>query len=567
MHFPFSFFLFHGHCLCVIAKISQGTDIVLVIASDFCLLSECQPPPPIHLHFSSSSNLRVHIIGQSGVFEFQGLNIAFLSGIYNPHRYDNAIVGQGEGEKYLHYYTPEIIGNFLEQTSRVKDIDVLLTSEWCRGFGNYLHDYEIPKGPKSRDVTLIGSPVLASVIREIRPRYHFCAREDIYYERIPYRNIQRAGSDGYMSDGRHGCRKICLAKVNNTRGQKFLYALNITPIPKMESSDLYQLPERYTECPYQEMDLKIPTKADTPEPQIPQLPSSMDFMGKKRDRPESTPLGELTANTFDELPMEFGSNKIKKKPPPEKQFNPPPKPEKEVSAVRNNQEQQNQNRPRRDAPPPDPRASFCWFCFSSPQVERHLIASIGDEVYVAMAKGGMEKYHCLLVPLQHVEDYHDLSIPAREEMFKYKNALRRFYDSLDQSVIFFERFMVMKGNNHMHTQAVPIPKDLAKHAREAFESEGRDNSISFEDLGPRDSVLDLTHKGEGYFFVELPDHSRLLHRIRGRHPFQFGRQAIARLLGNPGLVDWKSCQLPTELETKITQQFKDAFRPFDFSLE
>lgn len=31
--------------------------------------------------------------------------------------------------------------------------------------------------------------------------------------------------------------------------------------------------------------------------------------------------------------------------------------------------------------------STCWFCLSSPKVEKHLVVAVGDHAYLALAKG------------------------------------------------------------------------------------------------------------------------------------------------------------------------------------
>ena len=44
-------------------------------------------------------------------------------------------------------------------------------------------------------------------------------------------------------------------------------------------------------------------------------------------------------------------------------------------------------------------AAACWFCLASPEVEKHLIVSVGDESYVALAKGGIDWNNLLIVPI------------------------------------------------------------------------------------------------------------------------------------------------------------------------
>ncbi|MFN9940786.1 MAG: hypothetical protein ACK56I_15045 [bacterium] len=44
-------------------------------------------------------------------------------------------------------------------------------------------------------------------------------------------------------------------------------------------------------------------------------------------------------------------------------------------------------------------AGPCWFCLSSPQVEKHLIVSVGEHVYLALPKGGLTSQHVMILPI------------------------------------------------------------------------------------------------------------------------------------------------------------------------
>ena len=37
----------------------------------------------------------------------------------------------------------------------------------------------------------------------------------------------------------------------------------------------------------------------------------------------------------------------------------------------------------------------CWFCLSNPQIEDHLIVSVGELTYVALAKGATKLLHLM----------------------------------------------------------------------------------------------------------------------------------------------------------------------------
>lgn len=71
-----------------------------------------------------------------------------------------------------------------------------------------------------------------------------------------------------------------------------------------------------------------------------------------------------------------------------------------------------------------------------------------------------------------------------------------------------------------------------------------------------------------YFKMDLPDGTSLVHTIqRGeRFNLQLGRQVLAKLLEIPERVDWKACTQTEDEEKKGAEDFKAAFREFDFTL-
>lgn len=81
-------------------------------------------------------------------------------------------------------------------------------------------------------------------------------------------------------------------------------------------------------------------------------------------------------------------------------------------------------------------------------------------------------------------------------------------------------------------------------------------------------IFQIVNQGAPYFYVELPNGEKLLHRIRRHFPLQFGREVLASppLLDLPEKIDWKACTLSKEEETHLVQDFRTAFQPFDFTL-
>lgn len=121
----------------------------------------------------------------------------------------------------------------------------------------------------------------------------------------------------------------------------------------------------------------------------------------------------------------------------------------------------------------------CWFCLASPEVEKHLVISIGTHVsstsipdclrclahssnthtlavvrsridhkhcrvlppqcYMALAKGCLTPDHVLLLPIGHYQSVVELPSEAVDELKKYKSAVKKLYKSRGRRCILFER--------------------------------------------------------------------------------------------------------------------------------
>ena len=59
----------------------------------------------------------------------------------------------------------------------------------------------------------------------------------------------------------------------------------------------------------------------------------------------------------------------------------------------------------------------CWFCLASPEVEKHLVVSVGNHAYLALAKGGLVPQHLLILPIAHYQSTPDLEDDCREGQY------------------------------------------------------------------------------------------------------------------------------------------------------
>lgn len=206
-------------------------------------------------------------------------------------------------------------------------------------------------------------------------------------------------------------RFMSLATVRN-KTQKWLYALNLTPVDRSRLSELIIKTTDETSSPYSKSML-------SPDP----------FNQNKSSEMKSTQF------FFD-------------------------------------MDSSNEKRKNKKSDQPNKKAKFefdqakCWFCLSSPEVSKHLVISVGTDIYLALAKGGVVDDHFLILPVTHHQSLSILPDNVEKEMKLYKEAVRKYYANTDRVPVFFERNF---KTSHCQLQAIPVHKNQASSLKEAFE--------------------------------------------------------------------------------------------------
>ncbi|XP_064635450.1 CWF19-like protein 1 [Lineus longissimus] len=385
--------------------------------------------------------------------------------------------------------------------SNFKGVDVLLTAQWPKGVEKYAQE---PEGVDSMEC---GSAALAQLVLALKPRYQFTTGEGTFYERKPYRNHKVL-----TESAKHVTRFIGLAKVGNTQKKKFLYAFNILPMSKMSTSELVKQPPDVSECPFTFDISSAPRQSkDDDAPQFFYDMNQRDQGGRKRRR-------------------EGGDSR--------------------------------EGRPQKKQPQP---TGPCWFCLSSPEVEKHLVVSVAEDCYLALAKGGLTPDHVLILPIGHHQSTVQAPSDVIAEIEKYKSGLKKCFRKQGKAVVFFERNY---RTQHLQIQAVPFPLSLGEdEIKEIFLDSAHNHPHPFElhEIPKLSDLKQIVPAGAPYFYVELPSGEKLLHRIKKGFPLQFGREVMAskEILDMEEKTDWKNCKLTKGEETEAAQSFRKLFQDFD----
>lgn len=482
-------------------------------------------------------------LGKQGLQEIKGFHIAYISGMWSP-KHPKGSKKSSQQQMIVDWREPDV-APLLKQLSdpQFKGADILLSNAWPQGVLNELGDTQYPAGISLLECENYGSDIVARVAVLATPRYHFARDKDhhIFFERPPYRNGPQFPREGRWPVTRF----FSLADAFNTKKQRFLYAFNTVPLRQMLPLELYVEPPNTTPFPFEKFKFDRENARKYQKIEIEEETSKYDD-------------DKLMSETSSNYGGYFYS----------------------VTASQSSQSQNNRNKREKrkeneKGKKSDDRGSGCWFCLSNPKVEKHLVISVADETYLALAKGPINEFHVLIIPIEHLSSTVSLPDNTLREVNAYKEALKQCFKG--HCMIFFERNIPLKGKGpqHMHIQAIPVSINLLPQIKITFQKEAESIGFQLKEVDKSVPLKELV-ADVPYFYVETPD-VNLLKVFAAENdaasdneqkiPLQFGRRVIAKLLGCPEREDWRSCHQSQEVETQIVANFKQLFKPFDFSLQ
>lgn len=451
-------------------------------------------------------------LGRAGIQTILGFKV----GYYSINEKDDEAI-----EKFKEY----------SENESFKGIDILLTNEWPKNLTSNIRDSVT--GPSSLMILdHVGKEAIAEVVSLLCPRYHFASSSsNVYFERQPYKNDEHKLSDVHSGKKWHVTRFVGLGEAFNDKKQKvfinfasyqliflihlikYMYAFNALPSEETPEQDLYVIPKNTTSSPF----------------------ANKDIINKKRK--------------FEELEKEEEERYQQSKQPPQY--------DRFISSGDNKSMKKSEN-----THPLLQRTVGCWFCLSNPDIEKHLIISIGKEVYLTLAKGAITPHHILIIPIEHQSSIYGSYKKLEIEVNEYKKALVDCFSKLKQSVVFWDRSMVgfhSEDRLHAHLQAIPIPKDQEENLIKIIEQVTEKENMQIVHLKKNVRV------NYPYVHFEIPNVVSILVRSdkKGRGLLQFGRKVVSILLGVPEKEDWKNCASSKDIETKHTNDFKEIFKNFN----
>ena len=486
--------------------------------------------------------------------------------------------------------------------------DVFLSSDWPRGCDVGADDAAVA-GLRDLGVYAhaVGSDRVAEAAVACRPRYHFAGTHGAFWARAPYRNAR----DPPAHRKSHVTRFVALGQAAKSKDKrrKWLHAVDVDPIPYCALAALAAEPAGCTDSPYVCLG---PSVAPTPRMAALAADEARDSAKRKnapsalrwgdvsgggkrprRDEGASTTLfvGGLPpycddATLAETLRAALGDVDLAgARAPPGKgygfaDFGTRDDAAKALDRLlaaglaidgrRLTVDWGTATAPANAAPQryPDDARRECWFCLASPGCETHLVAAVKDACYVCQPKGPLVDAHALVVPIAHASTRAGLEPAVRDEMDATADGLAATFRTklAGAHTVAFERVAdTKKGVYHVHRQVIPVPRrgdgDAAKLLADFRDAADRGRfalaPVDGPFLPPADArvfLLDVYDGDSGaktrlacVQAKDAPDRFAPLH---------FGRDLLARALGEPHKAHWKACEKSKQDETALCERLK-----------
>lgn len=451
----------------------------------------------------------LYFIGRRGTLKTsEGIRIAALGGEVTSDTGDPKV-----NNRYYARYT--------ESDARalygVRNADILITNEWPKSI------LERSKVPIPEGVTVPhGVECVADICSTLKPRYHFSARGDFFFEREPFFHLQSEDA----SDAKYLTRFINLASVNNAAKEKWIYAFTFDP------------------------DAPLPST-------VPAGATASPLASVTRKRPTST----AHDGTF----HRFARGDDAHYRPQKRARRPPPGPGECFFCLSN--------------------PEIATHLITSIGNDSYVTTAKGPlttaDTYPSLGFPG----HMLIIPLVHAPTFTSITeqetrVSTYREMQRYREALHAMLQARAGGKLGAVTWEVSRGNGiHIHWQFLPVSADLITKGlvEAAFKVEAENLSYpKFE----RSTRPDGENEPGDFFRLWLWQPSRdnvedgknlktLILPLTPdfRFDLQFGRRVMAKLLQLEDRINWRDAVQSTEEETRDAEAFKTAFKEFDFSLE
>lgn len=213
----------------------------------------------------------------------------------------------------------------------------------------------------------------------------------------------------------------------------------------------------------------------------------------------------------------------------------------------------------------------CDKCLQSEFMLKHLMVSMGENVYLALPSfEPLTDGHCLIIPIRHTPCATQLDENEWSDILNVRKSLVKLFHQINEDVIFFECAMNLHRFPHMVIECIPLPKEEGAMAPIYFKKAIDESEIEWAQnkklihLKGRD-VRKAVPKGLPYFSVSFGMEEGFAHVIEDEKlfPINFAQEIIGGMLDLHHSKWRKPKRQSFDDQSKRVMEFSKKWKDFD----
>lgn len=215
----------------------------------------------------------------------------------------------------------------------------------------------------------------------------------------------------------------------------------------------------------------------------------------------------------------------------------------------------------------------CKVCFESASIAKHLIISVGTNVYLTLpTTASLTEGHCQIVPMRHISAQTYLDENVFQEIRNLKKSLVSMFSSDNEDIIFLETCKSLRGSYHCIIDCIPVPKEIGDMAPIYFKKAITETGSEWSDnkklitVNAAGGVPRAIPKGLPYFAVEFGSDGGFGHIIEDESfPHYFGKEIVGGMLDLEPRLWIRPPKESFGLHKKKVLKFSESWKKFDWT--
>lgn len=217
----------------------------------------------------------------------------------------------------------------------------------------------------------------------------------------------------------------------------------------------------------------------------------------------------------------------------------------------------------------------CNLCFYNKEVNKDLIVSESDFIYVSVPSGkAICEDQISIIPKEHISAMNTLEEDLYEEVRKYIQSIVRYFGNQKKAVVFIETVVDIEKVDHTQIECIPIDGELIEDCKMYFHKALSDSDVKWSQhkkiistVEKRGAIIKVIPEGFSYIHIDFEGRGGYAHVIEEPKKFQYNMasEVIGGVLGLDKIEIKMMETRPIAQKLEMAKKIKADFKNYDWT--